>query len=137
MVRWFPDPYPDELLYSVLARFHQWSGNEAPKRTMEQLFGKPTVIAVADLPSHLTHLAQAIGSGEHPYSAQTLLERHTLWTYYRPFLQAFQAAAVRNAMLADRGDAIHLQIGVIAGSTPNEWTRHRNARIVNPFHGNG
>ena len=23
------------------------------------------------------------------------------------------------------------------GSTPNEWTRHRNARIVNPFHGNG
>lgn len=43
MITLFPDPYPDELLYSVCARYQErmmW-GNQ--KTTLEDLFGSDTV----------------------------------------------------------------------------------------------
>ena len=34
----FPTPYPDELLYSVVARYHVRSGNKSFRQTHEELF---------------------------------------------------------------------------------------------------
>ena len=34
----FPTPYPDELLYSVVARYHIRSGNKSFRQTHEELF---------------------------------------------------------------------------------------------------
>ena len=39
MISFFPAPYPDELWYSVICRFHVRSGNYCAKHTMQQLYG--------------------------------------------------------------------------------------------------
>ena len=37
MISFFPSPYPDELWYSVICRYHVHSGNSCAKHTMRQL----------------------------------------------------------------------------------------------------
>ena len=39
MLHYFPTPYPDELWYSVIARYHTHSGALSWQATMEALFG--------------------------------------------------------------------------------------------------
>ncbi|MGF3105969.1 TniQ family protein [Rossellomorea sp. DUT-2] len=56
MLLWFPTPYPDELLYSVFARYHVRSGNTSPKITTEELFGTRSIRSVWDLPANLNIL---------------------------------------------------------------------------------
>lgn len=34
MLTWFPTPYPGESLYSMLARYHERSGNYLPRDSM-------------------------------------------------------------------------------------------------------
>ena len=56
MITFFPVPYEDEVLYSVLARYHVRSGNISYKATMRDLFGATSVTAVMDLPSNIHNL---------------------------------------------------------------------------------
>jgi hypothetical protein len=37
-VYFFPTPYRDELIYSVIARYHVYSGNPGHIHTLEDLF---------------------------------------------------------------------------------------------------
>ena len=39
MINFFPSPYPDELWYSVICRYHVHSGNYYAKHTLRQLYG--------------------------------------------------------------------------------------------------
>lgn len=45
MISFFPTPYPDELWYSVICRYHVHSGNSCAKHTMRQLYGDGTYTA--------------------------------------------------------------------------------------------
>ena len=38
MISFFPSPYPDELWYSVICRYHVHSGNYCAKHTLRQLY---------------------------------------------------------------------------------------------------
>lgn len=38
MLHYFPTPYPDELWYSVLCRYHVRSGNRESATTFRELF---------------------------------------------------------------------------------------------------
>ena len=56
MIGHFPDPLPDEVLYSVCARYSdhvRYSNNEYIFR---ELFGDKNFAAVVDLPCHLEYL---------------------------------------------------------------------------------
>jgi predicted transcriptional regulator len=113
MLHWFPTPYPDELLYSVLARYHVWSGNTSPKMTTEELFGKRTVRSVWDLPANLNVLLSQLG----PYwDADQLINNHTMYPYYAAFLLPKQAKLVKKSMLDNKGSTIHTRIGVSASN---------------------
>ncbi|MEO1673589.1 MAG: TniQ family protein, partial [Cyanobacteria bacterium J06631_2] len=85
MLGFFPTLYPGELLYSAIARYQIRSGNLSPKVTIEELFGSRTITATADLPCGLDNLVANLP----PYSsvtAESLIEDHTLYTFYAPFL---------------------------------------------------
>ena len=43
MLQYFPTPYPDELWYSVLGRYHVRSGNPNSATTLRELFGAESV----------------------------------------------------------------------------------------------
>lgn len=109
----FPTPYPDELLYSVMARYHVWSGNTSPKMTIEELYGKRTVRSVWDLPANINLLLRQLGS--YWYSDQ-LINNHTMYPYYAPFLLPKQVKQVQESMLGSDGSKIHTRIGVAASN---------------------
>ncbi|GAB6513233.1 TPA: TnsD family transposase [Bacillus cereus] len=113
MLHWFPTPYPDELLYSVLARYHVWSGNTSPKMTTEELFGKRTVRSVWDLPANLNMLLSQLGSY---WDADQLINTHTMYPYYATFLLPKQAEQVKKSMLESKGSTVHTRIGVAASN---------------------
>lgn len=113
MLNWFPTPYPDELLYSVLARYHVWSGNTSPKMTIEDLFGKRTVRSVWDLPANFKILLSQLGSY---WDADQLINNHTMYPYYAAFLLPKQAKQVKKSMLESDGSTIHTRIGVAASN---------------------
>ena len=113
MLHWFPTPYPDELLYSVLARYHVWSGNTSPKMTTEELFGKRTVRSVWDLPANLNILLGQLGSY---WDASQLINNNTMYPYYATFSLPKQAEQVRESMLDSDGSTIHTRIGVAASN---------------------
>lgn len=115
MTSFFPTAYPDELLYSILARYHVRSGNISPKATLRELFGSMTVTATTDLPSHLNALVQNLP----PLSKHTvegLIQKHTLYPFYAPFLFPGKAELVRRSMIEHSWGDIHTRAGIMASS---------------------
>src|SRR5205085_121820 len=93
----FPDPYPDELLYSICARYAALM--DYPNRVTATLdfFGDGVGAAVVDLPNRIGHLISALPPG-HLYSVNELIYNHTHYRFYAPFLPSGRALQVRNAM---------------------------------------
>ena len=115
MLGFFPTPYPDELLYSIIARYHIRSGNISPKITLQELFGSTTTIATPDLPSSLNYLSKQI---QHlfPNSVPDLIDRYTLYSFYRPFLPPQRARLIQQSMKANIGQNIHTRAGIMASA---------------------
>ncbi|MRR54263.1 MAG: hypothetical protein EG822_07100 [Deltaproteobacteria bacterium] len=80
----FPNPYPDELLYSVFARYHVRSCNISTPQTLEDLFGSPST-TLDDLPSRLTDLVSRLPS-QTAFTPAKFIQEHTMLPYYQPFI---------------------------------------------------
>lgn len=114
----FPVLYKDELLYSAFARYHQYSGNENSKTTMEDLFGSTTVCATTILPSQLEKLCKRFPS-PNTFSLDELIDRHTLLPYYAPFISKDRYQQVRDKMIHNNGTSLYMAIGRAASSIKN------------------
>lgn len=117
MVSFFPTPYPDELLYSILARYHIRSANVSPKATLRDLFGATTVIATFDLPSHIENLVSNLPVLS-THTADSFIENNTLYPLYSPFLPPERRLLVTNSMRNHFYGDIHTRAGIMAGSMP-------------------
>jgi hypothetical protein len=115
MVSFFPKPYPDEILYSVIARYHIRNGNTSPKVTLTELFNSPSTVATADLPSNLNSLSQNLQPFSN-YTVEELIERYTLYPFYSVFLPPMRATQVKESMKAQWGGDIHTRAGIMASS---------------------
>ncbi|WP_083517306.1 TnsD family Tn7-like transposition protein [Alicyclobacillus shizuokensis] len=121
MVAFFPTPFPDELFYSVLARFHAKSGNISPKATIMDLYGTTTVTAVIDLPAHFDTLIEHLPV-HHPYSSERLITAHTLYPFHSAFLPPKRASLVFESMKGDLGHSVHNRLGIMASSISTDKT---------------
>ena len=84
MLSFFPTPYPDELLYSVLARYHLMSGNMYPALTNKQLFGYATRrVGFLYASEFMRELVSRLPPDV--FNAQKLIEEHTLTPYVLRF----------------------------------------------------
>lgn len=117
MLSFFPNPYPDELLYSTLARYHIRSGNNSPKITLKELFNDTNTVATVDLPCNIDALINQLPLLS-SYTADDFIYNHTLYPFYAPFLPKKRAIAIKNSMKADYGGNIHTRIGIAASSIP-------------------
>jgi hypothetical protein len=97
MIGFFPEPFPDELFYSLCARYRRRAGYHGRVSTMRELFGSTEFKIVIDLPSHLDHLVASFPAG-HDYPADRLIDEHTLLPFYAPFLSPERMARVRMEM---------------------------------------
>ncbi|PPC88809.1 MAG: hypothetical protein CTY35_15915, partial [Methylotenera sp.] len=80
MLPYFPNIYPGELLYSVLARYVKHTALPPDTLVNNELFGKRYAIPSFDLPFGLAQLALLIPN-KHYTIAKRLLEQLTLFKY--------------------------------------------------------
>jgi len=109
----FPTPYPNELLYSVIARAGVHEGETSPKQLLDSVFSNRKVIATVDLPSHVEFIAdqypQHLG-----FRAEDLIRKHTLWAIYAPFVPVERRKAIEEWMCGESKGAVHLAAGIAA-----------------------
>ena len=94
----FPTPYPDELLYSVVARYHIRSGNKSFRQTHEELF--ETVELQPDkivLPNNLNFLISQLPQGSQ-LTVESLIKRNTLYPFFRSFLTPIEIYSFKDLL---------------------------------------
>lgn len=111
MLPFFTNPYPDELLYSAIARYHFYSGNLDCKDTLEELFDSRSVIPSVEIGSHLTNLVEKLGP---QYSVEYLLANHTIYPYYASFLSKQRQMEILEDV-KNNGQALYTRLGIVAG----------------------
>jgi hypothetical protein len=109
----FPVPYPDELVYSIVARAGVHAGITSPKNLLDAVFDNRHVIAIIDFPNHLLKL-----SAKYPpalnLTVESLIYKHTLFPAYAPFIPEKRRQACIGLMAGATLGAIHLAAGAAA-----------------------
>lgn len=115
MLAYFPEIYPDELLYSVLARYHLHVCSRSPKHTLYDLFGEIGVRASVSLQSHLAALSQRIPA-DRGLSPKKLAHDFTLYFYYTAFEPKPVGECVLTSLMDGPADAVHARLGISASA---------------------
>lgn len=113
MIGIFPTPLPDELLYSLCARFSGRVLYRSAKAVLKELFGAHTATAVVDLPNRLGSLASTLPPGT-SLTTEHLIDRHTLFPLPSAFLPPERVELIRIDMRLSNGPASHMRSGVMA-----------------------
>jgi hypothetical protein len=123
MIRHFPTPHPDELLYSVCARFQDRVQYRNKMSVGHELFGNKRASATVDLPCYLDYLCRALPSG-HSWTVNRFIEEHTLFPFFRPFITFEQGKCVRDNMAGGNSLTAKLVSGSAAsGIRMPDWLR--------------
>jgi hypothetical protein len=109
----FPVPYPNELIYSTVARAGIHLGIGSPKELLSEVFGNRKVIATVDLPCHLRLVAD-LYSETLKLDVENLANSHTLFPIYAPFVNEERRLQCLNWMAGVSQGAVHLALGVAA-----------------------
>lgn len=107
----FPVPYPEELIYSTVARAGIREGIISPKELLDDVYGNRNVIATLDLPNQLSRITRWLPSG---YSVEVIAYSHTLFPLYAPFIPEERRKRCLAWMAGESRGAVHLAMGVAA-----------------------
>lgn len=110
MIAYFPAPYPDELWYSLCARFTDRMRFGTETGTMQALYGSRHAVATVDLPHRLGALVSQLPAG-HPCTVDAIIDRNTFLPYYSPFLTTSTYAKVRGWMGASTKASVRVKCG--------------------------
>lgn len=110
MVTFFPEPYEDELLYSILARYHVRSANISYKETFKELYGRTTIVASVELPCNISELLSNIPEVFN-ITTDEIIRKHTLYPFYSAFLLDKRKKEVYDLMVSNGGSKIYAAIG--------------------------
>lgn len=124
MIGYFTDPYPDELFYSVCARYHARSKYKFKEATARDLFGNGRAAITIDLPSRFDSLIKSLPPG-HNYSSERLIYRNTLLPFFSPFLPPGRLNKIYDEMCRgeDTGGSIHGRIGILTSDIRSEFLK--------------
>lgn len=115
MLTFFPTLYEDELLYDVIARYHFAIGNCDYRDTLEETFGAKSKVPSIHFPTGIAALSAQLPDIT-GLSPENLINKHTLFPLYRPFLPQERANKIYNQMLFEKGNGVYASIGMMAGS---------------------
>lgn len=107
----FPEPFPDESLYSLVVRYHRMVANVSYRRTSQELFGTYSRTCGSVLPCCLEALSARTDG---LVTVPKLLRSLTLLPLYKPFLSpSTYVFAVRHMKGAD-GTGLQMRLGITA-----------------------
>jgi hypothetical protein len=108
MISNFPIPYPDELIYSVIARYAIHNGILSPKYLTEELFNNRNLTPTYDLPSYIDKLASYLPDC---YDAIHLINQHTLLPIYQPFQPDTVMRYAVHVLQGEQYQSLHTKLG--------------------------
>lgn len=111
MIGFFPEPYPDELLYSLGARYSIQVEYKNKARALRELFGESSATAIVSLPCNLLHLIEVLPA-DHHYTVDQLIDEFTLLPFYSPFLPIERVKKIRRNMAGSNSNLIHDSSGI-------------------------
>ncbi len=117
MIGHFPTPYPDELLYSICARFSNRVAYSSSKAVLLEVLGSITASAVIDLPNHLSHIITALPAGT-SLTVDRLINQHSILPFFSSFMPSERVRQIRKDMRTSGGPAAHMRSGVMASRIP-------------------
>lgn len=109
-------PYSDEILFSVLARYHNINGQIHTRPVLRDIYGVGHKKTSVDLPSSVGSI---ISHGIIDFTVEEIIEKCTHFPFYRPFLSESQVEDVYKLMSEDGGNAVHLISGIMASVVKN------------------
>jgi hypothetical protein len=123
MIGCWPDPYPDELFYSICARYSGRVFYSSKRSVVAELFGTEQAMACVSLPSHLGYLISQLPPYNY-YDVNRIIDQHTLLPYFAPFLPPERHERLRQDMCSNNGPALHMRAGLMASRVPlHQWLR--------------
>ena len=112
MIGSFPDPYPDELFYSVCARYSERMDYSNAEIVLLDLFGSRKIHAISDLPNYLGTCVANLPPG-YNLGVDRLIDENTLWPFYSWFLPAERREDLRKEMCRSGGRGFYVRNGLM------------------------
>jgi predicted RNA-binding Zn-ribbon protein involved in translation (DUF1610 family) len=122
MMTFFPTPYPDEILYSVFARYHEKSPNFNGSETARDLFNVKRIVCSLEFPTLLANLVRNMPLNS-PFDVDRLIFEHTLFPYYTVFLSLENRGIIRRYMLHGDVEIYNKITGIINPLAENKFLR--------------
>lgn len=107
-----PTPYPDELLYSVIARHMMRVGAVNVRKVVEDIFGRKMRSCV-DLPSSLDVVSKRTWL-VWGMTGEEIAERLTLFPYWTRYAHRERVVRCLDGLRSDNGMGVHARLGVVA-----------------------
>lgn len=109
MITCFPDPHPDELLFSVFARYVNQTRYSSKIDAIRDLCGGVSMPTV-ELPNKLGYLLSSLPPN-HKYTVDELIDEHTPFSFYAQFLPIERVQLVRDDMSKDGHNRVIERMG--------------------------
>lgn len=107
MLSYFPSPYPDEIFYSLVARYFLHIGcSNQPIKVFSILFGKEYNTPILDIPRNLSHFHQRVGENLKS-SLHQIIDKFTLFPLISPYISASQKQLIIESMTTSSGKTIY------------------------------
>jgi hypothetical protein len=117
----FPTPHPDELLYSLCARYSERVQYPNRKAVNIELFGVDRNTTSIDLNCNLGNLIAKLSL----YTADELINKHTLLPLYGPFLPTERLRTLKKIMEASNRSLIQAYLRhIFAEIKSSSWLRY-------------
>jgi hypothetical protein len=125
----FPDFLPGETVYSNAGRYFDRMQFPTHSIVSQHFFGGQTRGALTDFPTNIERLLQALPP-YHVYTADTIIDQHTLFPLFAPFLPLERAVSLRQLMKVGRAFFVHSKAGITNSKVSRpQWLRYCPACI--------
>src|SRR6267142_1217308 len=119
----FPNPYKDELLYSVLARCQDLLGYPSASAFFRDIFGVEHVAPAIEFPNRLNDLVSKLPPTE-ANNVNMIIQKHTMLPFYAPFLPKLSFDLILENIKTDGIRRMQTRAGVAGGHIrPPEFLR--------------
>ena len=118
-VYFFPTPYRDELIYSVIARYHVYSGNPGHIHTLEDLFNTRGITSSIEFQGNLDSLIRNLPLYSN-ISSESIINEHTLFPYYAAFVPKDRAQKAIEIMKNGNLSKVYIMLGMLTMGRKNQ-----------------
>ena len=108
MISFFPTPYEDEILYSIINRYHMRSGNISYSDTIKDLYNNRYIKSILDLPTNNESLLHNINRN---LGLDLFISKVTLIGYYTAFLGDKEKERIFDMLSNNKAKGVHSLVG--------------------------